>query len=315
MMKRIKDIFAAVTALLTLILPASCLRVEPEDAPSADCPVTFSRPVVTSARSKAVTGSLTDYPTAEDFTVYAFYSPDDFNGWKADKGQLYMDGIKTSYDALINGWRPSQTYYWPKNGKLTFAAFSPSDASMTVSYGEDGFKFTGFEVLATQDADNRQYDLLYSERSMNRTSSTGGVSYSGADINFRHALCTVRFKFRLSQNFEGGSAVTIKAVTIRNVYTKATFAENIDTARPERYSASPEWTGQTDPVDYPAAPSSLNQAVTSDSKDLENGYDLILMPQTFDHGSDVHVTIEVTYNNGSADQTVGIDLVNGFDSD
>ena len=150
---------------------------------------------------------------------------------------------------------------------------------------------------------------------MNKTSSTGGTTYSGADINFRHALCTVRFKFRSSQNYEGGTSTVIKGVEILNVYTKGDFAENIKTASQATYSATPEWTAQASPVDYPAAPSSLNQTVTKDTKDLVGGYDHILMPQLFDHGSDVHVTIKVTYDEGSVTgKEALVDLVNGFDS-
>ena len=318
-MERIKDILTAAALLLTLFPCASCLRVEPEDAPSVDCPVTFSRPVVTAERSKAVPGSLTDYPTAERFTVYAFYSPGDFQGWNASKGSLYIDKTESSYDSALNGWKPSTTYYWPKNGKLTFAAYSPSEAisnMTTLTYGEDGFKFTGFQVLQTQNDGSKQYDLLYSERSMNKTSSTGGTTYSGADINFRHALCTVRFKFRSSQNYEGGTSTVIKRVEILNVYTKGDFAENIKTASQATYSATPKWTAQASPVNYPAAPSSLNQIVTKDTNDLEGGYDLILMPQLFDHDSDGHVKIKVTYDEGSVtDKEALVDLVNGFDSD
>lgn len=310
----------AILACLPLLFFASCVMVEREDAPNADCPVTFSQPVVTAARTKAVTGSLKTYPKEESFRVYAFYSPGDFNGWNASKGSLYMDAVECSYDAALNGWKPSTTYYWPKNGKLTFAAYSPSDATSdmtSLTYGEDGIKFTGFQVLPTQDAANIQYDLLYSERSMNKTSSTGGTTYSGADINFRHALCSVCFKFRSSQNFEGGTSTVIRGVEIQNVYYKGDFAENIQTASPGRYSASPEWSNHVSSVSsYQAAPATLNQTVTKDSKDLENAYDLILMPQAFDHGSDVHVTIKVTYDEGAVTgKEAVIDLVNGFDSD
>ena len=313
-MTRIQNIFAAI---ILLLLPASCLKVEQRETPSADSPVAFSHPVVTAERTKVVTGSLTDYPKEENFTVYAFYSQGNFNGWNAASGTLYMDKIECSYDAALNGWKPSVTYYWPKNGKLTFAAYSPSQLSSdaAVTYGEDGFKFDGFQVLQTQNDGSKQYDLLYSERSMNKTSSTGGTTYSGADINFRHALCTVRFKFRSSQNYEGGTSTVIKRVEILNVYTSGNFAENIKTASQATYSATPEWTAQAWPVSYPAAPATLSQTVTKDTKDLVGGYDLILMPQMFDHGSGVHVTIKVTYDEGAVlGKVANIDLVNGFDS-
>lgn len=314
-MTRIQNIFAAI---LLLLLPASCLKVEQRETPPEDSPVSFSHPVVTAERTKVITGSLKDYPTEEKFTVSAFYSQGNFNGWNAASGTLYMDNVECSYDAALNGWKPSTTYYWPKNGKLTFAAYSPSDATSdmtTLTYGEDGFKFTGFQVLHPQNDGNKQYDLLYSERSMNKTSSTGGTTYSGADINFRHALCTVRFKFRSSQNYEGGTSTVIKGVEILNVYTRGNFAEKIKTSSQATYSATPEWTAQDSPVSYPAAPATLNQTVTKDTKDLVGGYDLILMPQMFDHGSDGHVTIKVTYDEGAVPGKVAnIDLVNGFDS-
>lgn len=312
--------FTSISVIFALAAISSCIRVENPLSEYTDSEVMFSRPVMSPATSKAaVTGSLTTYPEEENFVVYAFYSDGDFDGWVPDKGSIFMNEVETSYDSGVNGWKPIEhSYYWPKNGKLTFAAFSPAAAKkeMTYSYADDGFTFRGFSVKHPQNESEKQYDLLYSERSMNKISSTGGVTYNGADLNFRHALCNVRFKFRSNFNYDDGNSLKIRKVELLNVYTKGDFKENVATSRPAVYSSDPKWSGQSESRDYTAAPDGLEQTVTNETADLENGYDLILMPQDFDHGSNTHLCIQVTYDDGAVKGKVAlIDLVNGFDSD
>ena len=210
-------------------------------------PISISCPLV-SPSTKALAGEMPlNYSTDESFGVYALYYPTgNFSGWKSTPGSMtYINGAEFSYDSSIDdtsagsgAWSATPGYYWPKGGKMTFAAWSPYRAKndCTMSYGPTGLQLTNF---TTADKGSEQYDLLYSERSMNKTSSTGGTTYSGADINFRHALCTVRFKFRSSQNYEGGTSTVIKGVEILNVYTRGNFEENINTLSLATYSATP----------------------------------------------------------------------------
>ena len=153
-----KLFFLAALAGVALV---SCTKneVTPSDNQNE---ITFAAPVV-GTQLKAVPGELTDaaYPVAEKFNVYAVWHAGDFAGW--EDGSLYMDDVMTQYDDTFNGWRPIDRHYWPKNGKMTFAAYSPSDVNATDhSYGAAGLSLTDFQV---ESASADHVDVLYSVRS------------------------------------------------------------------------------------------------------------------------------------------------------
>ena len=318
--------------LLLILLPlaslTACVKDNPkETAHGAPQEIVFDHPIVAASRSKAISGSIEGtFPQSQDFKVWAFYSDGAFSRWDAPgSGQLYMDGVTVSYNPGIDdgtpgsgAWNSNPSYWWPKNGKLTFAACAPATiAASTVNYAEDGLSIHGFTV----DSDpTKQIDLMYSERSFNKTESTGtNATYDGVDIVFNHALSSIKFKARANYNYGGEGAKTyITGVRLVNVDESGNFKENVRTDVQTSYSSNPAWSGHSSQKDYQATPSTLNQEIGSSIVDVESGdIDLILLPQQFDHGSAGHVKIEVTYKQGVSGETktVTIDLVNGNDTD
>ena len=315
-------------ALLPLCALCSCVKdLRKEDSPSRD--IVFNSPIIAKASSKAITGSITDYSTSESFKVWGLYSDSDFAGWDetASGNTLYIPGDVATYDANINdasegqgGWKTSTTYYWPKSGKVTFAAMSPADASgdaTSISYGNGGLKIDGFSIKSEP---TQQYDLMYSERALNKNTSAGiNTMYDGVDLVFRHALASIKFRFRTSFNYEA-TPIQIKSVRILNAYSHGDFRENVDETQSSSYISAPAWTNHSELTQYSAAPSTLNQSITNVISDLEGGYDLLLMPQEFLHSgaginnSNNHVKIEIRYEQGGTLQTGIVDLVNGFDT-
>ena len=77
----------------------------------------------------------TTYPTAENFDVYGY--------WKnVGAGEEYTDGDSYFGETAVefvnkgNYWGGAKSYYWPKNGALRFAAYSPS--SLDVAHSQVG---------------------------------------------------------------------------------------------------------------------------------------------------------------------------------
>ena len=199
-------------------------------------------PPVAEKSTRAWIGDVKDtYPIKEDFSVYGMFHKGSFTKWAAEGNTLYIDNQTCHYDASVGGWSPWDggnyvNIYWPSGGKLTFAAYSPARAKThgTVSYGTTGLQIanfvvrkSGYAAAADNTTDTIQYDLMYSERSYDKTSSTGSESpYSGVDLKFHHALSKVTFSAKTSIKAVGAE-VRLKKIVLTNVARKGTFNETM----------------------------------------------------------------------------------------
>ena len=118
-MKKIFFSFLAIAAI------ASCAKTEAVYE-GADSEIKLA-PVAAKQTKANVLGAIdgTEYPTAENFDVYGY--------WKnVGAGETYTDGQSYFGGAVEftnkgNYWGGVTPYYWPKNGALRFAAYSPAD--------------------------------------------------------------------------------------------------------------------------------------------------------------------------------------------
>lgn len=205
-------------------------------------------PLVTPA-TKAWAGEMPlNYSTDESFGVYALYYPTgNFSGWESTPGSMtYINGAEFSYDSSIDdtsagsgAWSATPGYYWPKGGKMTFAAWSPYRAinDGIISYGQAGLQITNF---TTADKGSEQYDLLYSERVYDKDDCSGtSTQYDGIDLLFRHALSSLHFTACSSVSTAN---IRISKIVIYDIYKTGHFNENISETNPSTYSSSPAWT-------------------------------------------------------------------------
>ena len=315
-----KFFFLTVVAGVAL---AGCVKNEPAPFESEQ-QITFAAPVV-GLNTKAVNEVWNNYPTAAayDFAVWGYYyAGGTYNGF--DNGQLYMDNVTVSYDGDLSGWAPATPYYWPKNGSLTFIAYSPATLNETgkVTVGATGIQINGYKVDATQ-----QVDLLFSERTYNQQKSsmdetagsdtTGGTpdveddAYKGVHISFKHALSSILFSARTKETYTG-TTITLKEISLLNIKSKGTFNQNLKDANGETTAANAElWSGQKEPNNYVI--SGLNQVLDANayypsingksSPAVANGLrksDFILLPQKFDSYAPFP-TIQVKYTIQSPD--------------
>ena len=233
---------------------AGCVKNEPvaKDNGSPEL-ITFDAPVVT-IPTKA-TEIVDNYPTTENFAVYALYHEGNFTSFTATGTQLYMNNVKCTYHHE-NGtteptdyWAPENDYYWPKVGKLTFGAYAPYMEN-GVEWGENGFKFNGFTVGETS---ANQIDLLYSERVYDKTSSSmqnNNPTYDGIQIPFKHALSSIVFTARAEAYT--GYTFTLKEITVNNVIETGTFNQNLkaDNTGYLEGKTGPEWEVGTSVKNY-----------------------------------------------------------------
>lgn len=313
-----KFFFLTVVAGVAL---AGCVKNEPAPFESEQ-QITFAAPVV-GLNTKAVNEVWNNYPTAAayDFAVWGYY----YAGGtytKFSDGQLYMDNVTVSYDGNLSGWAPATPYYWPKNGSLTFIAYSPATVEATV--GATGIQIAGYNV----DTDAaKQVDLLFSERAYNKKSVDDGYaedgetdadpsetydSYAGVHLSFKHALSSILFSARTKDTYDG-TTITLKEISLLNIKSKGTFNQNLEDANGETTAADAElWVGQSELKNYVI--SGLNQVLDANpyypstkgtgNPTVADGLrksDFILLPHEFEENIGYIPTIQVKYTIKSPD--------------
>ncbi len=327
-MKRTFLISAFVLAFIT-----GCVSNDVYDPEGIEKEIRFTSPAV-SIISKAYNGEINSaYPTEENFTVWAVYHEDEFEGW-ATNAVNYMLRAECAYDATYNdsttgqgGWSTSKAggkaYYWPKDGVLTFAGYSPADAhndtpvagdgTGKIDYGPNGLTITDFSVHGNAAS---QRDLMYSERAYNKSSSSDGVNttYDGVDLTFHHALSSIRFKVQKKEAYPGHD-FKLLGIKICNVESKGDFQENITNETTSTYFSTPAWTLDGVINDYGIDTDELPITLYGTNNYHEVAQGLILMPQIFKEGSTIVngdaamvIDYQVTVSSIPVEQTATVKL-------
>ncbi len=231
------------------------------------------------------------------FNVYAWYNTG-LGSFVSDGAVEYMSNVLVKYDSTIDdgtpgsgAWKSDETYYWPKNGTLTFDAYAPSSASVDGVFSSTAANGLEFKNYTVKDLDD-QYDLLYSSRTYNKTTSTNGTNstYDGVDIVFNHALSAIEVKVQTTDDYNG--YIKLKNVSILDAYNKGTFNQNYKAGYAEA-SVPCAWTGHEGNVSYELFGDKTGVILTSDA--LTSVKNAIVLPQKFNHQTS-KVSIKVDYS-------------------
>lgn len=293
------------------IVLSGCVKNEPaETFGASDAKITFEAPAV-GATTRAIPGEIDNsaaYPVDEKFNVWGWYHQGDYTTF-GDSGNAwtnYMtqaDGKPIMVAKEGNTWAPATDYFWPKTGKLTFAAYSPAGAAGTFTHTAQGLQIAGFTVPAV----GGQYDLMYSDRAYNRTSSDNDYkgsaknTYDGVDIVFHHALSSIVFKVGTAEDYSTDADIDfkIKSIKIKNVYGAGDFNETLADGTTTR---TPAWTATGEAnVEYVAFTGDF--AVPEDGRtytEPTGAADLILLPQSFEGNDAAVVEIAYTYETAAS---------------
>lgn len=266
-----KKIFFSCLAIAAI---ASCAKTEPTftevDSEIRIAPVTA---VATKANQLAAI-SGTAYPTAEAFDVYAYWANEEAGAKFTTGATSYLTAGSEGVEFVNKGayWGGTTTYYWPKNGSLRFAAYSPSSLAMTHDLEQDTYRLENFTYPSTTATaagyTAAAYDILVAPTSESYTAETAAAKVS---VVFEHALSWVTFKLQSTE--VANRVFTVKDVIVNDVAKKGTLVAAMATAK--------TWQDLDSKSEVNVYTNQTGYTVTSTAtvkETVENG--LLVIPQT-----------------------------------
>ena len=288
-----------IIAAISGVALAGCTKNEVVPSASEQQEITFANPV-----SHVVTKVdlvPTTYPTTSSFSVFADYHKLAYNTVGVTYTP-YMRGsegvdvthstevIGTAPDPVYNSyWTSSKPYYWPKDGYLTFAAYSPAstkgDAAITYDI-TNGVKITGYVVKTDR---TNQRDLMLSNREVDETSAKMVTNnpdpYDGVQLTFNHVLSAIDFTVKTADDYAADNyTITLTSITIQNAFTTGTLTQFADAAT-VNIDLTAIWSDQQTEGNY-VVPNISDKVITSVETAITpdaNIADLVLLPQRLAH--------------------------------
>ena len=142
--------------------------------------------------------------------------------WKnEDAGSKFNDGTVTyfsnrTFKKGTTYWAGDPAAYWPKNGSLRFACYSPSDVT-GVSHVLATDTYTVTDYVQSNDTE-KTVDLMVAPTPSSYDANTGAENVS---VVFEHALSWISFKVVSDEDAEG--IFTIKSIVVNDVNTKGSL--------------------------------------------------------------------------------------------
>ena len=297
-----KMLFLAAVSAIAL---TSCVNEENFEGPKPQAQVMrFDAPVMKQTRANVmgeIQGHL--YDKAEDFKVFCKIYEGTFAGWESATDYFKTEGdVAKNEGGESSYWATESEYYWPEaQHNLAFAAYSPAvmEPSPTgdIEHTENGLQIEGFTTAA--DA-NKQYDLMYSDRIVDRNRTNNGSV--AVPLIFRHALSSIVFS---SEKEDDKAQYTIKTATLAGDFVQtADFNQNIAAASDLKGTALWENPAAAEAATY--APSFTPfDVTTTPTKFTEKASALLLIPQAVPANAAVTITYtkKVTKSDGTINST------------
>lgn len=214
-------------------------------------------------------------------------------GGKIRRCQEYIKGALIAFNTTDNAWKADgATYYWPKQGSLTFFAWTDyTDAPAPTLAGcakDKGITFTAYSAF-----DHKNKDLLVADIAKDMNGKNNLTTHQGwkpgVPTVFRHVLSNLAFKIKTNDNY-AGATYSLKSIKLKNISTKGDYAQG----SPAATAAENVWTGHVDVKDMPVFTSAAGQSVSSTAALLQPSTDdfSIVLPQKF---ADTTPEIEIVY--------------------
>lgn len=183
---------------------------------------------------------LQTFYTGNVFASWAYYLHNGANetvtnwseNWTVRQGAKPY--ISNSEISCNNGvWKNKNTsYYWPKDGALTFFAYSLNRANLSLNNNSGNTTPIGclntekaYGINATIDLfDNQNLDLLVAEIAPNKTNNETLNSINGVPTLFKHKFSRVQFAVKKKANC-GNATITLKSIKFNNVVYYGTYCQ------------------------------------------------------------------------------------------
>lgn len=179
------------------------------------------------------------FPADQIMGVYAYYQADCPGGSAASAfkfASTYLDNVQFKKNGTDwAGWKngAAYPYYWPKNGSLVFAAYSPlTDAEGAAAVDSHTFTADGTAVVSDMFKNETFTQSRFTDKTVDFmwspvTSSSHTSASNHVAMTFYHAMSWITFKAKFTKP-EGMATtsepvITIKSLTLENVATKGKF--------------------------------------------------------------------------------------------
>lgn len=229
------------------------------------------------------------------FYSYAYFLAKDKN-WVDNHAdaQAYIDNALIAYESSPNGnyWAAAKHYYWPKQGSLTFFAWTDdtnTPAQTLAGCAKDkGITFTAYSAFANQNKDLLVADIAKDMDGKNNLTAHNGWQL-GVPTVFHHVLSNLAFTIKTDGNYSAGATYSLQSIKLKNINTKGDYAQG----SPNATAAENVWTDHGDVKDMPVF-TSAGQPVSDAVVDLNPSTTdfSIVLPQKF---TDATPVIEIVY--------------------
>lgn len=319
-MKKLIVLFSAVAAL------AACSKNEVVPAVSGEN-VEISYKVA--PRTKADPQA---FDTKNVFASWAYYLPSGKN-WESNHNdaKIYIgkegeEGATISYGNSV--WKDQTiSYYWPKEGNLTFFAYSLNSNSLTDKSGTDTH-FTclnhdsQYGIFGSLNLDTHpNTDFLVADIASDQTSNKEVYNFNGVPTLFKHKLSRVKFAVKKKSDYPGAT-ITLNSITFKNLVNGMTYTQYQKDAAKGIYTPDYLFPGtkRTDQK-YTETAFEVSSSKAFDPVPDKNEVRYIYIPQDFkgvtetDKIATIEVKYTVTFKDGiSETYTKTLNVKNIFDS-
>ena len=223
-MKKLIVLLSAVAAL------AACSKNEVVPAVSGEN-VEISYKVA--PRTKAEADPKT-FNTDNVFASWAYYLPSGKWDENRTNAKIYI-GKEGEERATIsygnNVWKDKDnSYYWPKEGNLTFFAYSLNSKSLTNKFGNDTH-FTclnhesQYGIFGSLNLDiHPNTDFLVADIASDKTANENVYDFNGVPTLFKHKLSRVKFAVKKKSDYPGAT-ITLNSITFKNLVNVMTYSQ------------------------------------------------------------------------------------------
>lgn len=297
-MKKLIVLFSAVAAL------AACSKNEVVPAVSGEN-VEISYKVAPRTKAEAQT-----FNTDNVFASWAYYLPSKKSwgdNWKDAEiyfGENEAHGVEISYDKDKKVWKNQTSYYWPKEGSLTFFAYSLNSKSLTYKSGEETFFYctkndSQYGICGPLNLDSHpNTDLLVADIAADKTANETAYKFNGVPTLFKHKLSRVKFAVKKKSEY-ANTTITLNSITFKNLvnymfYNQYKINDN-KSITPDYITYTIANTTPRSEQIYTETPIEVSSTTFAQVPDA-NEIRYIYIPQDFKNVTDADIaTIEVKY--------------------
>lgn len=287
-----KKMFFAAAVVATF---AGCTKNEVNPVQTADQEITYQTAVGPKTKTLSDTQAVFDKDgEGKIFKSYAYFLPAG-STWDAQNGvapELFINNETISKQNDV--WKGTTSYYWPKQGSLTFFAWSTNAKDVTIN-GSDAAvgctPETGVFMNNYSAVNNVNVDFMVADIAKDKKKNENVYATEGVPTLFRHKLCQVTYsvktqsKYHASENYttKGDKKFVLKSVTFTKLAQDGSYSQIPESWTLPAADARVDYT-------YPTAETVFDDQTAAKTEETAQYY---FIPQSFDENSTVSLVYDI----------------------